>query len=124
MPQQAFRRHDDQRFAPGSQGLAAQQMKVLGWRRRISDLDVIAGSELQEALEPGARMFRPLSFQSMRQQHYQPAQALPFILGAGDELIDNRLCCVPEISVLRLPKNQTIRAVERVTVFESEHASF
>src|SRR6185436_18144748 len=50
------------------------------------------------------------------------AKPLPFVLGAGNELIDDRLGCVPEIAVLRLPQNETVGIIEAVTIFEAKHA--
>src|SRR6266853_680530 len=71
-----------------------------------------------------AGMFRSLPFVTMRQEQDQPAQSAPLILGAGNELIHDRLGGVPEIPILRLPQNQPIRIIEAVPVLETKHPRF
>src|SRR5436190_5531968 len=66
-------------------------------------------------------MLGALPFHSVRQQHDQATEPLPFVLGAGNELIDDRLGGIPEIAKLGLPQNQTVGTIKRVTVFESQH---
>ena len=61
----------------------------------------------------------PLAFESVRQQHYQTAEPVPLVFGAGDELVDDHLGTVPEVTELGFPDDQSIGAIERVTVFES-----
>jgi len=80
-------------------------MKVLGGGGGINDLKIIPDCAHQKAFEPGAGMLRALSFESVRQEQYQSAQSLPFLLGAGDELVHNRLGRIPEVAKLRLPED-------------------
>src|SRR5262249_23320805 len=42
----------------------------------------------------------------------------------GDELIDDHLRGVPEITELRFPRYEAVRSVEAVTVLETQHARF
>ena len=56
-------------------------------------------------------MFRPLPFVSMGKQQSQSAQSVPFMLAAGNKLINNNLRRIGEISKLRLPDYQSIRVV-------------
>src|SRR6185437_5356609 len=65
MAQHALWSKNDQRLAPVAQRLAAQQVKILHCSRRLADLKIIAGRELQEPLRPGARMFRSLAFMAV-----------------------------------------------------------
>src|SRR5438067_9660041 len=116
MTQQALGRHHDQWFAPGPRYLAAQAMKVLSWRGRLHDLDVIIGGQTQKPLQPRTRMLRPAAFEAVRQEQDYSAQTTPFVLSAGDELIDNDLRGIPEIAELRFPRDQALRAIEAVTV--------
>ena len=99
-------------------------MEVLRGRCRGDDLDVVLRGQGQKAFEAGAGMFRPLSFKAVRQQQDQPAEPVPFVLRAGNELIDDDLRGVAKIPELRLPANQTIRAIQTVTVIKTQHAGF
>src|SRR5688572_22048261 len=69
-------------------------------------------------------MFRPLPLKAVRQKQHEAAQAFPLRFGAGDELIDNHLRRVPEVTELRFPNDQSFRRVETVAVIESKHAHF
>ena len=91
MTQQALGSHHNERFAPGTQRLATQAVKVLGGSCRIDDLQVVLRGEHQEAFEPGTGVLRTLAFEAMRQQQHKAAKALPLFLRTGDELIDDWL---------------------------------
>ena len=99
-------------------------MEEIGRRRAIDDLHVILGAELQEALETSGRVLGPLSFVAVRQEADEPRHAQPLALARGDELIEDDLCAVGEISELRLPHCQRVRLGQRVAVFEAEHRLF
>src|SRR5437016_14497844 len=103
MTQEAFWRHDDERFAPGPQCLAPQTMEVLGRSTWINHLQVVIRGEVEKPFQSRAGMFRSLPFVTMRQEQDQPAQSAPLILGAGNALIHDRLGGVPEIPILPLP---------------------
>jgi hypothetical protein len=96
-------------------------MKILGRRREVTDLQVVVCAELQKAFEVGVRVFRPLSFKAVRQQHYQTARAEPLRLTAADILIDDDLRAVNKVSELGFPDNQTGRAGKRIAVFKAEY---
>ena len=66
MAQHAFRREHDQRFAPMAQSLTTQEMKILCGIRRLRDLDVVLGGELDETLDAGAGVLRSLAFVAVR----------------------------------------------------------
>src|SRR5437899_7353450 len=124
MPQKTFWRHDDEGLAPGPQRLASQAMKVLRRSGRVNNLDVIIRCQMKETLQPCAGMLWALPFVPVRQQENQTAQALPFGLRAGNELVHYRLGGIPEISVLGFPQNETIGIVQAVAVFETQHTRF
>src|SRR5688572_31858087 len=67
-------------------------------------------------------MFRSPSFERMGQQHHHTAQPAPLVFSARDELIDDDLCGVGEISILRFPDHEAIRTIQAVSVFEAENA--
>ena len=91
------------------QGLAAQQVEVLGRGGGVGDLDVVARRKLQEPLEPGARVLRALPLVAVGQQQDEAAALVPLGLGAGDELVDDHLGAVDEVAELRLPQHQRAR---------------
>jgi len=43
-------------------------MEILHRIRRLADLEIVTGGELQEALGPGAGVLRALTFMTMRQK--------------------------------------------------------
>ena len=65
-PQQAFRSHDDERPRRRVQRLPPQEVEVLARRRAVRDPQVLLGRELEEALEPGARVLRPVALVAVR----------------------------------------------------------
>ena len=77
MPQQAFGVITTSGLRNGRPDLASQQVKVLRRSAGVADLDIVFGAQLQEALQAGAGMFRPLAFEAVRQEQHQAAQALP-----------------------------------------------
>ncbi len=99
-------------------------MEILSRRCRLRDLDIVFGRQQQESLQAGAAMLGTLTFEAVRQQQHQSAEAPPLVLGAGDELVDDDLTDVPEVAELRFPRHQGFWVVERIAVFESQHASF
>src|SRR5579871_1152035 len=103
MAQHAFWREDDEGFAPVTQGLTAQAMEVLSGVRRLSDLAVVLGRELDEALNAGARVFRPLPFVAVGEKHDEARKQVPLGFSGADELIDDGLRDVHEIAELRFP---------------------
>jgi len=103
MAQKTFGRHHNQRFAPSADDLPAQHMKILRGRRRVHNLDIVFGRQREKTFEARARMLRPAAFKPVRQQQHQPGQPPPFVFSTGDELVNDDLGGVDEISKLRLP---------------------
>src|SRR6266545_2665238 len=95
-------------------------MKVLRRRRRLADLDVVLGGEIQETLRAGARVLRPLPLVTVRQQKDQTRQEAPFVLTGRQELVDDHLRAVGEVPELRLPKDERLRIVAAVAVLEAQ----
>src|SRR5215475_9848719 len=69
-------------------------------------------------------MLRALSFQTVRQQQNDAAQTPPLVLRGCNELIDDRLRDVPEISKLRLPRDERVRHVEAIAILEPQYSGF
>ena len=121
MAQQTLGRHDHQGFAQGPDRLAPQHVKHLGRRARHADLNIVLGAELQKALETRRAVLRALALVAVGQQHGQATQARPFVLTAGDELVDDDLGAIGKIAELRFPNDQAGRRGGRIAVFKGQH---
>src|SRR5262245_30082154 len=97
-------------------------MKILGRSRRINDLDVVFRRELEKPLQASARVLRSHSLESVGQKQNDRTQAVPFVLSAGDELINDHLSSVDEVTELGLPENQAVRTIEAVTVLKTQNS--
>ena len=60
--------------------LTPQQMKILGRIRRLANLQIVFGGELQKAFDAGAGVFRALAFVAVRQQQHHAGEQVPFEL--------------------------------------------
>ena len=79
--------------------------------RRLADLQVVLGRELQEALDARARVLGPLPLVAVRQQQHEPGEQPPLVLAGGEELVDDDLRAVGEVAELRLPEDERLRVV-------------
>src|SRR5690554_387138 len=122
--EEALWRHHDERLSPSALHLPTKAVEELGRRREIDDLHVVFGTELKPSFESRTRVFWTLPLEAMRQKEHEPAEAMPFILGRADELINDHLRRIGEIAKLRFPHHKCIGAIERVAVLEAEHAGF
>ena len=66
-------------------------------------MDVVFRSELDEALDAGAGMFRPLAFVAVRKKHDQAGEQVPLGFSGTDELVDDGLSNVGEVAELCFP---------------------
>lgn len=85
-----------------------------------NELILIAKKEI--SLSSARRMLRSLTIISMRKKHDQTILDIPFGFSRADELINDYLSTVCEISELSLPKSQSIWMGLCVTKFVSEHS--
>src|SRR5206468_3949803 len=60
--QKAFGRQHHERLPPAAQDLPAEEMEILGRRRRLDHFEVVFGRELEEPLEARARVLGALAF--------------------------------------------------------------
>ena len=122
--QVALGRHQDQRLAELPMHLPAQDVEVLGGGGAVSDLKVVFGALLQEALQARRAVLWAHAFLAVRQHHHQARDAAPLRFRRGDELVDDDLGAVDEVAELRFPDDEHVRFVERVAVVEAEHRRF
>ena len=119
--QQALRRHHDERARARVERLAAQQVEVLRGRRAVRDPDVLLRGELQEALEPRARVLRPVALVRRAGAAASAATSAPTSRGRSTmnwSMIDLR--AVDEVAELRLPEHERLRRGDRVAVLEAD----
>src|SRR5579871_5175417 len=82
------------------------------------------GRELNEALDTSAGMFRPLALVAMRQEHDEAREQIPLCFAGTNELVDDRLCDVDEVSELGFPEDKGFGIVAAVSILESENSGF
>ena len=82
MAQHALWSENDQRLAPAAASLPSEQVEILRGVGGLADLDIVFASELHEALDARAGMFRPLAFVAMRKKQHQAGGQIPFIFAA------------------------------------------
>src|SRR5581483_7101585 len=119
--QEALGLHEHERPAHGGHRLRAQQMEILRRRRGIRDLHIPLGGQLQEPLEPRARVLRAAALVAVRQQQHDARALTPLRAIGGQELVNDRLGDVHEIAVLRFPEHERVRRRGRVAVLEPEY---
>ena len=124
MPQQAFRCHDDQWLAEGSQHLPPDHVKHLCGCRGYANLHIVFGTELQKTFQARGRMFGTLPFVAMWQEQGQAAEPSPLRLAGTDELVDDNLRAVREVTELAFPDRQGSGLGRGVTVFERHDRLF
>src|SRR5213594_4104101 len=99
-------------------------MKILRRRARIADLQVVLSAQRQEALEPGAGVFGALAFVTVGEQQYEIARLTPLCFGAGNEIVNDDLGCVGEVSELGFPENKCERIRAAVAKLKTENCRF
>src|SRR4029077_17747134 len=99
-------------------------MKILRGGRGLANLQIVFGGQLEKAFEAGAGMFRTLPLVTVRQQQNDAGGQVPFIFGGGNELIDDDLGTVDEISELRFPGDQRFWIIAAVAILETQDTRF
>ena len=70
-PQQGLGCEHDQRLVPGAARLGAQEVEVLGGRRRLGQAHVVPGAQGQEPLDPGRGVLGALALVAVGEQQDQ-----------------------------------------------------
>jgi hypothetical protein len=73
----------------------------------------------EEALDAGRGVVRSLALVAVREEQDDRGPLTPFLLRAGDELVDDGLGPVVEVAELGLPEHQGVRPLDRVAVLEA-----
>src|SRR6185437_6368454 len=85
------------------------------------DAQVVFAAKLKESFEAGARMLGALPFLAMRKQQHQAARLPPFGFRRREELVDDHLRAICEITELRLPDHQRQGIGDAVAELETHH---
>src|SRR6476620_5370955 len=109
-----------ERAGDGVERLAAEQVEVLRGGGAVRDPDVLLRSELEEPLEPGARVLRPVALVAVREEQGEARGLLPLRAARDDELVDDDLRSVDAVAELGLPEDERLRRRHRVAVLEAE----
>lgn len=81
-------------------------------------------AKLEEALKTTAGVLRPLTVETVGQAHDKACALQPLPLTRSDELVDDTLRVVCEVTELCLPDSQRVGGDERVTEFKTEGTIF
>ena len=95
-------------------------MKILAGRARDHHPHVLVGAQFEEALDSARGVLGSLTFISVRQEERQARLLTPLGLAGGDELVDDDLGPVAEVTELRLPGDEGLVPFDRVSVLESD----
>ena len=89
-------------------------------RGGVDHAHVVLGAHLQEALDAGGGVVRPLSLVAVGEEQDHGRGLRPLLIGRGDELVDDRLRAVHEVAELGLPQHEGVGALHGVAVLEAE----
>ncbi|CAI8254498.1 MAG: Uncharacterised protein [Flavobacteriia bacterium] len=81
MAKQTLWGHHHQWLSEAPVHLTPQKMEEIGGRGRIDHLHIVLGTELQEALKPGTRMFGSLALIAVGKKEHQSILNAPFVFG-------------------------------------------
>lgn len=77
-------------------------------------------AKLEEAFDPPARVFRTLTIVTVGQVYDQASALEPLAFTSGNELINDTLSVVSEVTELSFPDSEGVRRHEGVAEFETE----
>ena len=98
--QEALGGKDDQRFNDLAEGLATDEVEVVGGGGGVSNGHIVFGAKLQEAFEAGAGVFRALAMVSVWKKESESGGGSPFRFGGGEILIKTRIYSIVSIHKL------------------------
>ena len=104
--------------------LASKDVEELCRTGEVADLNVVFGAGLEEAFEACRGVLGALAFVAVGKEHDDATEATPLRFGTGDELVDDDLRTVDEVSELGFPDAEHLREVEGVAVVETEDGGF
>src|SRR6516164_629734 len=99
-------------------------MEILGGGGRLANIHVAFGGKLHETLDARAGMLRALAFVAVRKQEREACGKAPLVFARTDELIDDDLRAIHEISELGLPEDKAFGIVARESIFKAEASGF
>ena len=135
--QQRLGEEKDQRLAELAVDLATEDVEQVGRGGHAGNLHVavlvltvqlvsrgehtgLLVAKLEPTLHASGRVFRALAVITVRQRHNQTGTLQPLGFTGGDELINDTLSIVGEVTELSLPHDEGVGGGQRVTVLEAE----
>lgn len=135
--QQRLGEEEDQRLAELTVDLATEDVEQVGRGGHAGNLHVavlvltvqlvslgvrtgLFVAKLEPTLHASGRVLRTLAIVTVRQGHNQTRTLQPLGFTRGDELIDDTLSVVGEVTELSLPHHESVGGGQRVTVLEAE----
>ena len=103
--QEALRRHQHERSRDASSACRRSRWKYCAAVVQFA-ADVLLRAELEEPLQPRARVLGAVPLVAVRQQQRQARRLLPLRAARDDELVDHDLRAVDEVAELRLPEDE------------------
>ncbi len=99
-------------------------MEILRGSGAVTDLNIVFGGELEEALDARTGVLRTLTFEAVRQEQNEAARLIPLGFRRDDELIDNNLRAIHKVAELRFPHDQRERIGNTVPEFIAHGGKF
>lgn len=117
--------------------LSAEDMEQVRRRSWVSNLDIavlmlavqlvgrwedtgILIAKLEVTLQSAGGVLRTLAIVTVRQRHHETRALEPFRLARGDELVNDTLSVVGEVTELGLPHHESVGRGKRVAVLEAK----
>ena len=100
--------------------LATQHVEELRSCRGVHNLNVVLGTQSQEAFDTRRTVFGALAFVTVWQQHDESVVLPPLVFGGHQILVDDDLRSVNEVTKLCFPQNQCFRIGMGIAVFKTK----
>ena len=120
MPEETLGGQEDEGPRLGAEGLASQEMEILGRSGRVGHLHIPFGTQLEKPFRSRRRVLGPLSFVPMGKQKSQASSLAPFCPTRCKELVDDDLGDVHEIPELSFPQDEIRIRPDLVAVLETQ----
>ena len=117
--QHRLRGCDDDRAMHVLVGVLAQQVEIVGRCRGLADCQLPLAGEVEEPFDTCRGVIGPLPLISVWQQEDDSGVLAPLGSSRGDELVDDGLGTIGEVTELCFPQHQGIWASNRISVFEA-----
>lgn len=88
--------------------LRAQHVEVIGRSGGLAHPHVVLSAQLKVALDAAGRVVRALTFEAVREHEHQRGALAPLLLGGGNELVNDSLSAVGEVTSPKFPHHEGV----------------